>query len=311
MIHLLLSLLLSVPETTVQDAPPQDPGTAVADIDVRQRRIEDPVADFVAQVAAPNHDRSLARWTDRVCVGTVNLRGETAQYLVDRVSTVAEDLGLRIGEPGCRANIVIVATDAPDEVALAMTTENRRVFRAGGPGMDAGEAALERFQRSDRPVRWWSVSMPTEADTGAPAVRLQGQCTAPCFSDDPRFDNLYTAPILNVSASRMDNEIVDNIQKVIVVLDVDQLAEISVVQLADYVAMVSLAQVDPEADTRQHDTILNIFDDPRRADQLTSWDLGYLEALYESDRDRPGARQYQREIAESIRKAESATASPQ
>ena len=95
------------------------------------------------------------------------MRADMAQYLVDRVSTVAEDLGLRIGEPGCTANIVVIAADDPDAAALQLTTANIRAFRPGGPGMDAGPDAMRRFQTSDSPVRWWSISMPIDTVTRA------------------------------------------------------------------------------------------------------------------------------------------------
>ena len=55
--------------------------------------------------------------------------------------------------------------------------------------------------------------------------------------------------------------------------------------LADYVAMVTLAQIDPGADTRQLDSILNLFEDERSRQTLsglTDWDQAYLLSLYEA-----------------------------
>jgi hypothetical protein len=66
-----------------------------------------------------------------------------------------------------------------------------------------------------------------------------------------------------------------------VVIDVSRLDQGSFEQLADYVAMVSLVQIDPEADPSGFPTILNLF---RQADPnlagLTEWDLTYMTSLY-------------------------------
>ena len=57
----------------------------------------------------------------------------------------------------------------------------------------------------------------------------------------------------------------------------------SLQQLGDYVAMVAMAQVDPDADTGRFDTILNLFNDPATAPTgLTGWDRAYLEGLYDA-----------------------------
>ena len=45
----------------------------------------------------------------------------------------------------------------------------------------------------------------------------------------------------------------------------DEDVEVSAEQLADYVAMVTLAQIDPDADTRGYASILNLFQTPDAA----------------------------------------------
>ena len=74
----------------------------------------------------------------------------------------------------------------------------------------------------------------------------------------------------------------DDMRKAFVIIDVDDVANVSFQQLTDYVAFLVMAQTDPEADTGGYDTILNLFKGGG-ADGLTAWDLAYLEALYASD----------------------------
>ncbi len=56
--------------------------------------------------------------------------------------------------------------------------------------------------------------------------------------------------------------------------------------LADYLAFVALAQIDPEADTSAYDSVLNLFDRDDPAEGLTGWDRAYLEGLYSSESNR-------------------------
>src|SRR5690349_10248203 len=143
-------------------APVEGP-VRLEDVEVTGQPLQTMVRNFVNEVAAPNAGRGIARWNGSVCIGVANLRTETAQYIVDRVSTVAEDVGLRAGEPGCRPNVLILATDQPDALSSAIIRENRRQLRPGGSGMDRGNAALRVFEASDRPVRWWQVSVPIDS----------------------------------------------------------------------------------------------------------------------------------------------------
>lgn len=280
-----------------------DPGAPVSleDVEVTGRSLDSMIRNFVNEVAAPNRGRGLARWDDDICVGVANLKNEPAQYIVDRVSTVAEEVGLRPGQPGCTPNIMIVASDDASALAREMVGERQRAFRMGGSGMDRGGAALRTFQSSDAPVRWWQVSMPTDSETGLRATRIPGECRNDCT------DPADMAPMTNVfAASRLSTQIVDNIFRTVIILDVDQVADVSLTQLADYVAMVALAQIDPTADTSGYFSILNVFEEPDDAQFLTGWDRAYLHGLYDAERNRRNRRTGRMEIADSIHRAHQA-----
>jgi hypothetical protein len=216
-------------------------------------------------------------------VGVANLSPDVAQHLVDRISQTAMELGLEPGEPGCNPNIVVVATVDSDAVATALVEEDRRVFRPGGADMDLGIAALEAFKVNDRPVRWWHVSMPVDSETGDRAVRLPGD---------------MEPPVIFVSrASRLRSDIRDDLQKVIIIVDVDRLGETNFSQLTDYVTFVALAQVDAQADFGSLPTILNVFEAPEEFAGMTTWDRAYLHALYKSQSNRATASGQASELA--------------
>jgi hypothetical protein len=282
-----------------QDPPPyQQAPLRLEDVEVIGRPLDTMIRNFVDHVGAPVYRRNLARWNEGVCVGVANLKGDTAQYIADRVSTVAEDLGLRPGGPGCRANIMVIAAADPSGLASTLIERSPRNFRPGGPGMELGRTRLRAFQDSDRPVRWWSISLPMDSHTGQLAVRIPGgDCQHPCDTVDD-----FAPVIYMTTSSRISTQIVDNLARVIVIVDAGKLEGITTLQLADYIAMVSLAQIDSEADTRAYASILNLFEDPEITPSLSDWDLAYLQGLYSSQRAHrlPGANRA--EVAASIRR---------
>lgn len=288
-----------------QQAPEQpaaaDPATDLSDVEVTGRPLDAMIREFVTEVAEPNRRRGLARWDGPICIGVANLRAEPAQYIADRVSTVAGDLGLDPGAPGCAPNVIVIASDRPTELAEQLTRERRRAFRMGGAGMDRGGDALEDFIASAAPVRWWQLSMPVNSETGARAVRLPGECKNSCdMGAGPGTPEDY-APTINVfAASRLGTQIVDELFRTVVILDVNQIDGIPANQLADYIAMVTLAQIDPEADTSGYASILNLFETPDAAPGLTEWDLAYLGGLYDASRTRKNLRAGRMEIADTI-----------
>lgn len=265
------------PQTAPPAAPPrpQEPAqsaTTLEDVVVEQRRLEEFVKDFVGEVAAPAPSRGLARWQGGICVGVVNLRNVAGQYIADRISQVGMDLGLTPGDPGCKPNIVVAFTTDGAALASGLVGQNRRAFRMGG-SVNRDIVALRAFESSDAPVRWWHVSIPVDSETGERAVRLPGDI-------DPSTGQ-PSAPTTSVfAASRLNTQIRDDMNKVMIIVDVDGMASTNLTQLADYLAFVALAQVDPDAETAGFDTILNVFDAPRSVDGLTDWDMSYLSSLY-------------------------------
>ena len=271
-----------------QSAPAAQTSSAVQapvrleDVVVDARRLEESTEAYVDLVAAPARRRGLARWKDGLCVGVANMEVETAQYLADRVSDVARGLGLRAHEPDCHPSVLIIATSDGPAFTEAFVAMRPRLFRVGGAGMDRGSAELRDFIREDRPVRWWHVSLPVDSETGETVVRLPGWVSGSGAAGGNESTAQEYAPNTAVaSASRLTTQYVDVLKRVFIIVDVDRLNGASLQQLGDYVAMLAMAQVDPDADTDRFDTILNLFDDPSVAPTgLTGWDRAYLEGLY-------------------------------
>ncbi|WP_421732018.1 hypothetical protein [Brevundimonas sp.] len=111
------------------------------------------------------------------------------------------------------------------------------------------------------------------------------------------------APIIPVfAASRLSSQIVDNIFRTVILIDTRQTSGLSAQQLADYIAMITFAQIDPQADASPYASILNLFDTPETTMGLTSWDNAYLKGLYKAQRTRQNTRAGNGEIIASIQR---------
>jgi hypothetical protein len=252
----------------------------IEEVVVRGRRMSEIDADlrvfvrsFIDEVVRLPAGRGFARWQRRVCVSVHNLQSDAAQYIVDRISALALELGLEPGEPGCNPDVIVIFTIDAKHVATQLVESAPRLFRpAGGLGdMTLSRATLAEFAASERPVRWWHVSLPVDARTGQTAIRLPGQ----------------PAPVVSVAGpSKIHDGIRDDLQHVIIIVDGTKLTGTTWQELGDYLAVISLAQIDPDATPAAFDSILNLFSNPAAYSGLTDWDRSYLRALYEFDQER-------------------------
>ena len=251
------------------------------DIVVQPRLLDRATREFVGQVAFPAARRGPARWQEGICVGAANFRPDIAQFIVDRVSDRAREVGLRPHTPPCHPFILIVGADDGEAMANELVAQRPRLFDPGGAGMRPGGGALRAFRSGERAVRWWHVSAPIDSDTGDLAVRLPGLFVQ---SPDPEMTVMGYAPQVRSNyASRLATPLEDQLKRTFVIVDADLVGEVTLDQLADFIAFVTLAQVDPEADLSRFDSILNLFSDNGEGSRLSAWDQAYLSGLYEVD----------------------------
>lgn len=245
-------------------------------------RVDEMLRSFVGEVSSAGQQNQLARWDRTVCPGVTGMRRQYAQALLDRLAVIAVSLDLDIGEPGCRPNALIFVTEDSDALAQEIVqSQGAVVSRYGADGNTRGRAALRDFAETSRPVRWWHV---TGSYTGDGFAVGQGES-------------------VNVrSMGRLRRGTREDFNRVIVIVDATEIEGIRFGAVADYVAMVVLAQLDPAADTSGFPTILNLFSDPAaRPARITEWDLTYLDGLYRAPRDARNARVQERQIERRMR----------
>jgi hypothetical protein len=250
-------------------APPADDSTIEGLVVTASPKTETEVIQaFVADITGETSDGKVARWDLKVCPGVTGVKPAYAQFINDRISKVAGELGLGIGEPGCHVNILIVFTSDSDNFVKKALAQDASVFSKYDLTMTAGRKALKAFETSTAPVRWWHVTHRVTADgiqyVPGQSVRVRG-------------------------ATRTKSNARSDFDRAIVVVDASRVRSVRFAAFADYLAFVSLAQIDPEADAGGVPTILSLFADRdagrEPAAGMTDWDNAYLAGVYGARRD--------------------------
>lgn len=249
--------------------PGQDIATPLADIEVSATRSSERQArGFVEQISrAPIGALSIATWMTPICIATVNLREETAVAIRARIEAHARDFGVAVQSAGCSPNITLLATSDGRFTATDLVDAYRNRFIASdGPTQGDGRA-LRRFAEAEVAVRWWPISALTDEGTGRILVPIWGAPAA--VSSTP--GELY------FGQNRREA-----LLTTLVILDLSKTGTASEETLADYLTMVVLANIDPDARGGGRPTILDLWDAGPAPTGLTRWDRAYLKALYEA-----------------------------
>jgi hypothetical protein len=287
------------------------------DIVVVGERLEETASTFVNEIAVPSlREDQLARWDERVCVGVAGLSAEQGQIIVDRISARAAQVGLRLGEPGCRANIMVIFAPDSDAVARNIVDERRELlgyYTNDAVSTTGGREGLEAFASTPRPIRWWHVARSVTADgrvldnaNTAPAATAGEAASAnqAAASGQPNtgVGSLGGAQTVRSNGTRMRRTTRQDLNYVLIIVDAQRVAEFPVSSWTDYVAMISLAQINADAAPSSAPSILNLFTSPVENTPMgmTPWDEAYLQGLYRATREATNTRTQQREIGRVI-----------
>jgi hypothetical protein len=271
---------------TEPSAPEQDaPADAVTsdDVIVTAPSLREMVREFVGEVSAAGQQDQLGRWDRTVCPGVAGMRQRYAQALIDRMAAIAFTVGLEIGEPGCTPNALIYVTEDSDALAQELVTQHGAlVSRRNNTGNTRGRDALAEFASTPRAVRWWHVTRTLSGDGFAVG---QGES------------------VQVRSMGRLRRGTREDFDRVLIIIDARRINGYRFGAVADYVAMATLAQLDPDSDTSGFETILNLFDAgsaPPRT--VTEWDMAYLNGLYSATRDPIDEGRQEADIARLMRR---------
>jgi TPR repeat protein len=238
------------------------------------RKLQQQVDHFVTSEVVQPPGESLMRWNTPVCPFAVGLPRMFDEYIQAHISQIARAANAPVAGKHCRANLYVIATYQPDLLLKKLRARAPWMYHTrNGPG------DVEGFPDSQRPVRVLfnsnlqcrinGISGGIGADMVMKGVGGGGQV------------NTTTPYYCSGGESRLSYSSVKSVSSALIVVDMTRMKKISTRQLADYVAMIGLADFRLDSHTGSVPTILRLFQDPQRPpDGLSAWDRALLYSLY-------------------------------
>jgi hypothetical protein len=234
-----------------------------------REKLKHDVDAFVSSAIVQSHyDGSLERWTYvEVCPQVAGLNNEQGEFLLARLSKIARTAGVPLAGEKCKPNFFVIVTEEPELLLKKMTRAHGVFDGQRGPELD-------QFVTTPRPIRVWRNIGLTSID-GANHFKAHGE---KYYKDEAPSNTMPSQYGSRLNVSTVTRDIVS----AIVVVDAAKVRGLNFGQLADYIGLVGLAQVDLDKELADTPTILNLFRTPAaaRPQEMTAWDKALLHALY-------------------------------
>jgi hypothetical protein len=219
----------------------------------------------------------VGRWGGFVCPVAVGVSDAQAQFIQSRLIEVQNTVRKKKPKPDatCDPNLFIIITDEADQVLADWKERDPGMFRwktREGVSRSGGTGA----------VRTWHNAILTGADNEA-INQVSG------LNQVAALDQTSTGSRLDINApgcpmsGRIAAGCWEHINAVVVLVDVRAAGKVTLAQLADFITVVSLSQIDLSADFGGVDSILALFAQPRPEvlpPGLTEWDYAFLKGIY-------------------------------
>jgi hypothetical protein len=291
---LIIALLLLFPLTAAS----QPPATATERVTVTGLKPSTKVIDdFIFAHTKPTRLLGkLARWRTPICPETRGLRPAYAKFVSQHIREVAAKIGAPVNDKkDCKPNINVMFTTAPQQLL-----DNLRLNDPLYLGYYESRAQLAEMGKFIHPIQSWYATATTDLrgtstidsrkptglamDYGGNPGRDSGGIPIPNYAGQLDLGN---ATVQYVTGSRLGDGLSSGFFNVLIVGEPAKMLDYEMSTLADYIAMLALA--DPGAlDTcAEFPTILNLLVPgcARIVSALTEGDIAYLKALYKSTPD--------------------------
>jgi hypothetical protein len=280
------ALTLLVLVTAVPVAGQQDPTDIVVEGEryppEQAKQISaDILGDFgVAQANAP-----AARWTEPICLRVFGLSDRHTAIVEARIREVAATVRAPLARGKCTGNAVVTFTGDGAQVTGEIARRQPARLR------EVPEALRSRFVTDTMPARWWYSTGIGAADgmaassVGPPGVFYEGADTGATGMGMSGEDGT----VVTHRSSMVSTQTARSIRSATVIIDATQSGGASIETLADFAALVLLAEVKPGARSSSISVLAAFggYDPPKG---LTDWDMAFLKALYRIPLDRTAGR---------------------
>lgn len=243
--------------------------TVEAQREAKRKRVAHFVATVTRQVSSYE---SLARWHDQVCPAVMGLPRAQDEFILARISAIARSTGVPLAPEHCTPNaFVVITADTSAFFQTLYARQSGKFVDTSGSRMPV--RAIHEFANSTKPIR----ALYNSALVGALGNPLNSN---QCPEVPGRLKNC------EASLSRLRWDDVQSIGSVFILADAKRINGMNIGAVADYISLLSLAEINLDADFSAQDSVLRLFDnstDAKTISALSAWDAAFLKALYATD----------------------------
>lgn len=291
-------------------APPTSAQTSNDRIVIEGERLPAPVAReraqaFIESTGVASGSTPTARWVDAVCPRVLGLNEAGTRFAEARIRAVAADAGVPVAAAPCDSNIVVSFTT--DAAGLVREIDRRSPARLAQVPLSAREALLN----GSAPIRWWyNADTRGRHNEGPQRVASSAGQYTPATHDGSGAGADFGTEVptaVHYNHSLVSTLTTRTLVSAGVVIDQNRVMGMSLRALADYAALVALAEIRSQ-DFAGQGSVLNLFDTQGASTGLTAQDRTFLQALYRMPLDRDARRHRGHLVGEMVAAASGTTA---
>jgi len=277
-------LMTAIPAALAQPAPLPQENITVTAIQLREM-----VEKFAKTFITPTKlTGKIARWDNGICPVAVGQSPQSTAFVTARVKAIAAAAGAPVSDSAsCTPNIEIVFTSAPQDLL-----DNIRKNDPDYLGYAESSSQRKKLATIAHPIQAWyeTETVDLRGTRRVDSGRRLG--TGSVMSNFTRMNrdpiDLPDATYARTTGNHINDGTHSAFHHVIIAVDTKKLAGQNFIALADYIALLALAQLDSLDACQKLPSVVNMTapDCDHRVDGMTQYDLAYLQALYGMSADK-------------------------
>jgi hypothetical protein len=255
--------------------------------------------DFVTSYTAPSPaSGKVARWREGVCPIATGLPVNWSKAIVARVLAVAKETGAPVGADGCRPNIDIVFTKNPQMLLDGIRA--KKSFLLGYHDL----VNEKKLATVNHPVQAWYMTRTVDAKGD---VSNDDKLHSQGVTFTGGLGNSFDFPSAHVEqyyGSHLADGRRSELGHAVIVADLDRIDGVNLTAMADYIAMLALAQTASFEVCQPVPSVTNLLSPGcnLKTVKASDSDMAYLHALYTTD-PRASLIEQRGDIAFAMKKA--------
>lgn len=264
---------------TASQAPSGAPATNLPTVTINgAQELERRAHRFVTSEILQAQGESIMRWNKPICPLAAGLPRMFNDYIETRIAEIAHAASAPVAGKDCTADLYVIATYDPELFLKKLWARAPEMYdtrsELGG---------IHRFLKSKDPIR---VLFNSELHCRVNSIDggKSSDMMAIFQGGGGAQVNTTSSYFCGGGGSRLSYSAVNSIQSALIVVDMTRMKAVTTRELADYVAMIGLADIRPDADAGDVPTILRLFQHPSQPPEgLSTWDRSLLYSIYNTN----------------------------